>query len=430
MRVAWVVVISLIATALPVRAGDALTTPLSVAETLRLAVDESPNLAAQRARAESARISVGPAGALPDPKMKIAEENLPTDTSERWTRYEVMQMLRLGFSQEVPGGKKLTLRTERANEDVQQREAIIAVQKAAVQREAAIAWMTRYFADEAEAVVADQIAEAELAVESSSARYRAGTGTQAELVALQSVVVDLKNRRAEVALESKRARIALARFIGADADRPLGDTPDLSRVPAAASMVAVDELPEVRSARSREGVVAADAKLAREDYWPDWKVELSYAWRGNQPTIQIPGLPATGGQPYPETVSLEITVDVPISTRTRQGPRLDAKLKELDAARALRESVRREQLAAVQGMLAEWESARQQAKRIRDELIPLAVQKREAALATYRGGTGTLTAVLEARRDDLDARLSLVQQELAVGKAWAWLEYVFPAAGQ
>ena len=430
MRVAWAVAISLVAIALPVRAGDTLSSPLSLAEMLRLAVAQSPNLAAKRALAESARISVGPAGALPDPKMKIAEENWPTNTSERFTRYEVMQMFRVGFSQDLPGGEKRTLRTRRAKEDVQQRETILAVQKAAVQREAAIAWITRYYAEQAEARVADQIAEAELAVESSSARYRAGSGTQAELVALQSVVVDLKNRRAEAALETKRARIALARFIGPDADRPLGDTPDLSRLPAAASRIAVDELPEVRSALSREAVVAADANLAREDYWPDWKVELSYAWRGNQPTIQIPGLPATGGQPYPENVSLEITIDLPISTRTRQGPRLDAKLKELDAARALRESVKREQLAQVQGTVAEWESARQQAKRIRDELIPLAVQKREAALAAYRGGTGTLTAVLEARRDDLDARLSLVEQELAAGKAWAWLEYIVPAAAQ
>jgi outer membrane protein TolC len=432
MRIARIVIVAFVATASPTRAADAPLPPISLAETLRLAVAESPNLAAQRALAESARISVGPAGALPDPKMKIAEENWPTNTSERWTRYEVMQMLRLGFSQEFPGGEKLALRTQRANEDLQQRVTTIDVQKAVVQREAAIAWITRYFADQAEARVADQIAEAELAVESGSAQYRAGRTTQAELVALQSAVVDLKNRRAEAGLEAKRARIALARFIGPEADRPLGDPPDLSRLPAAAAgAVEEDQLPEVRSALSREAVVAADANLAREDYWPDWKVEVSYTWRGNQPFVQIPGLPPTfAGDPYPHNVSLEFTVDLPIFTRTRQGPRLEAKLKELDAARALREAAQRQQLAEVQAMIAEWESAHQQAMRIRDELIPLTVQKREAALAAYRGGTGTLAAVLEARRDDLDARLSLVRQELAAGKAWAWLDYIFPAAGQ
>jgi len=428
MRIAQIVVILLVATMSPAHAADAPPAPLSLGETLRLAVAESPNLAAQRALAESAMISVGPAGALPDPKMKIAEENWPTNTNERWTRYEVMQMLRLGFSQEVPGGEKLTLRTQRANEDVQQRVTMIDVQKAVVQREAAIAWITRYFADQAEARVADQVAEALLAVESGSARYRTGRGTQAELVALQSAVVDLKNRRTEAALQAKRARIALARFIGPEADRPLGDTPDLSRLPAAAAgTVEVDQLPEVRAALSREAVAAADANLAREDYRPDWKLELSYGWRGNSPFLLVPFAAPIGDKPYPQLLSLEFTIGLPISTRTRQGPRLDAKLRELDAARAAREDAQRQQSAEVQGMIAEWESARAQAMRIQNELIPLVIQKRDVALAAYRGGTGPLSAVLESRREELDSRLSLIQQEQAAAKAWAWLAFVFPA---
>jgi outer membrane protein TolC len=429
MRIAHLIFTGLIASALPAHAADA---PLSLAETLRLAVAESPNLAAQRALAESATISIGPAGALPDPKMRIAQENWPTNTEERWTRYEVMAMLRVGFSQEFPGGEKLALRTQRAKENAEQRRTLIDVQRAVVQREAAIAWVTRYFAQQAEARVVDQIAEARLAVETGNAQYRAGRTTQAELVALQSAVVDLENRRSEIALDVTRANIVLTRFIGPEANRPLGDPPDLSRLPSAVApgVLAVDELPEVRAALSREAVVAADANLVREDYWPDWKVDVSYDWRGNQPFLVIPGLPPSGGQPYPQGVSLEFVVDLPISTRTRQGPRLDAKLRELDGTRALREEAKRQQVAEVQAMIAEWETAHEQAMRTRDELIPLVVQKREAALGAYRGGTGTLASVLEARRNDLDARLSLVQQELAAARAWAWLEYVFPVVGQ
>jgi outer membrane protein TolC len=125
-------------------------------------------------------------------------------------------------------------------------------------------------------------------------------------------------------------------------------------------------------------------------------------------------------------ISLELTVDLPVFASTREGPRHAAKLKELDAARAAREEARRRQLAEVEGMIAEWEGARVQAVRIRDELIPLTVQRREAALAAYRGGTGSLAPVLEARRIELDARLAQIQQEQAAAKAWAWLAFVFP----
>ncbi len=73
-----------------------------------------------------------------------------------------------------------------------------------------------------------------------------------------------------------------------------------------------------------------------------------------------------------------MTVDLPLFTSTRQGPRHAAKLKELDAARALREDAKRKQAAEVQGMVADWESARAQARRIREEPIPLAIQRKEA----------------------------------------------------
>ena len=83
-------------------------------------------------------------------------------------------------------------------------------------------------------------------------------------------------------------------------------------------------------------------------------------------------------------------------------------------------------VAEVAAMLAEWESARTQAKRISDEMLPLAAQRREAALAAYRGGSGPLAAVLDARRAELDAQLALIAQEQAAAKAWAWLQFVLP----
>ncbi len=66
--------------------------------------------------------------------------------------------------------------------------------------------------------------------------------------------------------------------------------------------------------------------------------------------------------------------------------------------------------------------------RTRTEMLPLAAQRREAALAAYRGGTGTLAAVLDARRGELDVRLTLIQQEQTAAKAWAWLQFVLPVA--
>jgi outer membrane protein TolC len=361
--------------------------------------------------------------------LKAIAENVPVNTEERWTAKDPHTAFKVGVSQEFPGAYKRDLRTERAEREARLGLAKVEVQRAAVQREVAVAWIARHFANQAEGKVSEQIAEAELAVESGRARYRAGKGTQAELIALQSAVVELENRRTEIGVKVKRAQIALARFVGADANRPLGDPPDLGRLPrGAAELLDADESPEVRAALAQEIVVATDADLARGENWPDWMVELSYGWRGRAGDVAHPGHPADPGFAWSQLISLEVEVGLPLFSATRQEPRYAAKLRELDAARGSREKVKRRQSAEVQRTAADWDVARAQAMRIKDELIPLAVQRREAALAAYRGGTGTLAAVLEARRSELAAQLALIAQEQAAGIAWAWLAFVLPVA--
>jgi len=283
-----------------------------------------------------------------------------------------------------------------------------------VQRETATAWLLRRFSADTEQLIAEQVAEAELAIASIAAAYRAGRAQQAEVIAAQSMLVDLRNRATEAAAQSRRAAIGLARYIGADAQREPGDAPDLARLPFDSAHLPDPELQsELRVAQAQETMAATEAELARAAREPDWSVELSYAVRGSA---------------YSNMVSLMVSIDLPWSPGSRQDRELAAKLRELDAARAMREDVKRMRVAEVESMLAEWESARAQAQRTKDEMLPLAVQRREAAFAAYRGGAGPLAAVLDARRGELDVRLAVIQQEQAAAKAWAWLQFVIPIA--
>ena len=388
--------------------------PLSLAEALRVAVESSPQLASQRAMVDAAREMAGPAGELPDPKLKLGVENVPTNGVDSWSlTRDFMTMSKIGVMQEFPREAKRKLRSQRAENDAQRGVVAIEAARLVIQRETASAWLARWFAADVERAIGSQIAEAELAVTSAMAAYRSGKAPQSEVIAAQSMVIELKNRATDAAAQSRRARIGLARYIGIDAERPLGDPPDLARMPFdVARLDDVDAQPEVQLARAQEAIAATEVDLARAAKDPDWSAELTYAVRG---------------APYSNMVSLMVSIDLPWSPGTRQDREHAAKLRELDAARAMREDTRRMRVAEGGAMIAEWESARAQAKRISDEMLPLAAQRREAALAAYRGGTGSLVAVLEARRAELDARLALIAQEQAAAKAWAWLQFVFPA---
>lgn len=387
--------------------------PLSFAEALRLAVDRAPQLASQQAMADAARAMAGPAGELPDPKLRLGVENVPTSGADRWSlNADGMTMQRIGVMQEFPREEKRRLRAQRAEDDARRNDALRESTSLAVRRDTASAWLARRYADEARRVIAEQIAEAELAAETLGGAYRAGKATQAELIAARGMLVELRNRATEAAAQARRATIALARWVGPAAERPLGEPPDLARLPFdAARSPDVDLQPEVRIAQAQERIAETDAQLARAAKQPDWSAELAYQIRGSA---------------YPNMVSLMFSVDLPWSQGTRQDRELAAKLRELDAARAMSEDARRMRAAEVESMLAEWESARAQARRIRDEMLPLAAQRRDAALAAYRGATGPLAAVLDARRAELDAHLALIQQEQAAARAWAFLQFVLP----
>ncbi len=390
----------------------AAETPLSLAEALKIAVGRSQQIVSQRAMVDAAREMSVSSGELPDPKLKLGVENVPTEGTDAWSlTRDFMTMSRIGLMQEFPRAEKRRLKSERAQRDAERGTVAVESATLAVERDAAAAWLGRHYAAEAERVIAAQIAEAELAVTTVTAAYRAGKAPQSELIAAQSMVVELRNRATEAAAQSRRARIALARYVGADADRPVGEVPDLARLPDEARLADVDAQPEVRLAQAQESIAATEAEIAGAAKKPDWSAEVSYAVRGS---------------PYANMVSLMFTIDLPWSPGTRQDREQAAKLRERDAARAMLEDARRMRVAEVQSMQVEWQSARAQAQRIKDELLPLAVQRREAALAAYRGGTGSLAAVLDARRAELDAGLALINQEQAVAKAWAFLNFVVP----
>jgi outer membrane protein TolC len=389
--------------------------PLSLAEAVRLAVARSGAIASQQSMAAAAREMSVAAGELPDPKLFGGFENVPAEGADAWRlNRDGMTMTRIGVMQDFPREEKRRLRTERAVRDAVRSDAAAASAAAGVRRDTASAWFARRYAEDAERAIAAQIAEAELAVVAAGAAYRANKAPQAELLMAQSLVVELANRATEAKAQSRRARIALARYVGADSERALGEAPDLARLPADfAELADVDAQAEVRAARAQEAYLATEAELARAGRLPDWNAELSYGIRGSG---------------FPNMVSLMVSIDLPWSPGTRQDREHAAKLKELDAARAMRDDTHRMRTAEVQSMLAEWESAHTQAQRMRTELLPLNALRRESALAAYRGGTGTLTAVLEARRAELETTLSLLQMEQAAAKAWAYLTYVLPVA--
>ena len=78
-------------------------------------------------------------------------------------------------------------------------------------------------------------------------------------------------------------------------------------------------------------------------------------------------------------------------------------------------------------MWQEWQSTRDRLGRYDNSLIPLAAERTRAALAAYRGNSGSLSGVLEARRSEIDMRMERLRLQMETARLWAQLNFLIPA---
>jgi hypothetical protein len=158
--------------------------------------------------------------------VKAGFENVPTDGPDAWSlTRDFMTMSKIGIMQEFPREEKRKLKAERAERDAERSAVAIESTTLAIKREAATAWLARRYADDTERAIAAQVAEAELAVTTVGAAYRAGSAAE-RVDRQQSMVVELRNRKTESAAQTVRGSLPA---ISAPCRTAAGEAPDIRR---------------------------------------------------------------------------------------------------------------------------------------------------------------------------------------------------------
>lgn len=390
--------------------------PLSLQDALHLAEQRSRQLPAQDAAADAARQSAVAAAHRPDPVLKAGIDNLPVSGADQWSlTRDFMTMRRVGVSQEWTRSDKLRLRALRFEREAEAAEAGRQLALADLQRDTTTAWLDLYYQRQMRALLQQQRVEATLSVEAADAAYRGGRGSQVDVLAARAAVAQIDDRIAAADREVASAQVLLARWTGVAADEAAGAAPGLDavRLNEAALDQDIVHHPELAVLAKQEAAAQADADAARADKRPDLSVELSYSQRG----------PA-----YANMVSVGISVPLQWDQRNRQDRELGARLAVVEQLRAQREERARMHVAEVRTQLQLWRSDRERLVRYDNELLPLAADRTRAALAAYRGGTASLSSVLDARRGEIEIRMERLRLQMGVGRLWAQLNYLIPDA--
>ena len=391
-------------------AADALT----LADAQREAVARSRLLDAQQSAAAASREMAVAAAQLPDPVASVGLTNVPVSGSDAFSlTRDSMTMRSVGVMQEFTRAEKRRARAARFERDADRQLAERSASAATIERETALAWLDRYYAEAQSAVIAEQARAARTELEAAEAAYRAGRGGLADILGARSALVTFDDRASELRRRVAAATIALARYAGDIADRPLAPRPDIDtlRFDARALEADLPHHPQIAALTQREEVASADVRVAQANRKADWSVQVMYGVRG-------PG--------FPDMVSLGVSVPLQWDRPQRQDREVAAKLAMLDQARAEREDALRAHRAEVQATLVEWNNDRERSVRYVKELVPLAAERTEATLAAYRGAKASLTDVLLARRNEIDVRMQALQLEAETARAWAQLEFLVP----
>ncbi len=395
----------------------AAETPLTLAEAQQRAVERSRMLAAKDYAAQSSREMSVAAGQLPDPVLKFGIDNLPITRQDRFSlTQDFMTMRRVGVMQELTRSDKRRFRAARFEREAEKAIAEKAATTATIERETALAWLDRFYAEAMSTALAEQIDQAKLEIQAADSAYRAGRGSQADIFSSRSVLAALEDKASDIRRRIGNAKIALARWIGDAAQQPLGDKPavDTIRLDETSLDTQLNHHPELAVLARQEDIAVSEANLARANKKADWSVEVAVQKRG-------PG--------YSDMLSVGLSVPLQWDQKNRQDRELSSKLAQVEQAKAEREDTLRAHVAEVRAMLNEWHTNRQRQIRYEKELTPLANSRTTAIAAAYRGGKAGLADVLAARRSEIDVRLQALQLAQETDRLWAQLNFLFPQNG-
>ncbi|WP_070411940.1 TolC family protein [Pseudomonas lundensis] len=380
-----------------VLALPSLAAALTLDEALQLAENNAPSLTAQDAKIRAANSAAIPAGELPDPKLLVGIQNYPIGGPDRWSiDQDFMTMQMVGVSQEMPNSAKRKARIEVADAAIDRAAAERQVERLKVRQATALAWISSHSVERKDALFQDFYRENRLLADTVRAQIAGGRAQPADAVTPRQEAAQLEEQQDDLIRQRAQARAALKRWIGPAAnDKPLGSLPEWP-VEASGYSHKVQHHPELAAFAPMTREAQARVREAEAEKRSDWSWEVDYQHRGRE---------------FGDMVSVQFSWDLPLFPDSRQNPKIAAKHAELNQLEAEREVLSREHTQQLEDQVADYERLNRAVHRSQSSLLPLAKERVELTMASYRAGKCDLNSVVAARRELIEARLKQIDVE-------------------
>ena len=366
---------------------------LSLAETIQLATQNQPLLQSLDDAAASSREASIAEAQLPDPKIKFGVTNLPVTNSNalRLDR-EDMTMVNVGFAQNMTPLKKREVASNRQLAVADQFATEQVATARSIERDAALAWLDVYEAQRKtelyQRLIDNMIAERKVLAASISS----GNAKTSDVLGVDTNISITKEKRIFALRDERKARAALARWIGKSASRPIStELPAMTnKLNHDTTQQKIEKHPLLKNAFQSEKVAQYAVDSAQANLERSWGWEVGYGKRFNG---------------HSDMISFEISIDLQLDRVNRQDRRTAEKLVLVERVRKLTEDRRRQLSSELESAMADAEAAEALENESRTQLIPNAQAKLSIAQAGYKSGMQTIADVWKARRSVIDIEL-------------------------
>jgi outer membrane protein TolC len=383
---------------------------------LDFARSRNPELAAMRFEVDAANERIQPAGALPDPVLRVELENVNNDGNPNppnllpWkvggTKYTLIQP--------IPLWGKRDLRRDVAAADAQAAQARAGATWNELAGKIKVAYAQYFLAAGTERItreVVDLLARME---QLAQARYAGGLAAQQDAIRAQLEQTTLRTELIGLDTDKRQAAARLNALLAREANAALAEPQSLRPLPAAAPSDAGTLVQRARAANpafaaeeARLRAAQGNRELAQRNRYPDIQLGISPTQVGSRIT----------------TWGLMVEMNIPLQRESRRSQEREADAM-VSAQQARTQALQAQLLGELGENLAGLDAARRSEALISTQLLPQTELSLRSALAAYENGKVDFATLLDAHRQIRKARADRLKAQVDAQMRLAEIERI------
>ena len=388
-----------------------------LAEIVKEALEKNPLLRSAHQEWQAALERVPQAKSLPDPMVSYSRFGRSIETRLGPQRNKI------SLSQSIPFFGKLSLKGKIAERGAFVLEEQYNRARAEVILEVKVSYYTLYWLDNVIQISQEEKEVLKRLARIAQKKYETGQANQQDVLKAQLEISKVEDKIMSLNQTRKAAASELNALLNRSPDFPVNTAKEPEIYPFGDDVetlyqLAEEERPEMRKARRIIEMNEESLRLAKKNYYPDFKIMLDYVDIGGGTTGQIEdGRDAWMGS---------IGINIPIWRGKLHAAEAEAVL-QLKASQERYAEIKNETLSRVSSLHFEAKTAEDQINLYKYSLLPQAEQAFKASEVSYLAGKVDFLNLLDSERMALmvktgyhkaisDYGMSLARLERAVGK--------------